>query len=500
LPGGAAAEAPAAEVPAPEAAPGAAPAVTAPGLPAVAIALHQELARTCQVCHRAGGPAQMTRYKLDGQREADLTASRAFVDLANPAGSPLVTKAAGQAHGGGAPWPPGSPGQQALLAWIAAGAPDHPPPAAAGAPTTAASEASPAAGPPTPAPVAAPMSPAAPSPHGAPAAHVSATLFGNQLTLNGRFDVNLERRGFDANPWGDGSKTAVQSYHHFLFLGRQAADDPFVFTAELVSLEFYEAGFRLGRGRSWGAHVRAGKLLVPFGNEPLFHQSYGGHAGFDQRVLPAIWASEGLAASGHLQVAGATLSADLYGVRGHALRTAAAVLNLQSDLSPVDDAHPALGGRLGAAFGPLGGFYSAYFNPLGFERRLFMQALDVSLWRWREVPVLDRLVLGLGLLRADVSGGGPGLDYYHFASYWLARVYALDWLYLQYRQGLRTFDNKRNLTFDGRRRGPDDGSTHNFTLAARYRGLSAGLSYFLDFEKADEVKDDLARLWVAYEF
>jgi hypothetical protein len=441
----------------------------------------------------------MTRYKLGGQLEADLAASRAFVDTGNPTASPLISKAAGLPHGGGAIWPPDSPGQKLLLAWIAAGAPDRPP-----APETAVAAPAPAGGAAAPAPAAAPPPAAAAAPSPAAGPHhpprASLTLFGNQLTLNGRFDLNLERRSFEANPWADGSTRALQSYHHFVFLGRQAADDPFVFTAELLSLEFYEAGFRLGRGRHWGAHVRAGKLLIPFGNEPLFHQSYGGSAGFDQRVLPAIWAAEGLAASGHLELSGATLSADLYGVRGHALRRADAVLNLQSDLSPGDDVRPALGARLGAAFGALTGFYSAYFNPLGFDRRLFLQAIDLSVWRWREIPVLDRLVLAMGLLRADVSGGGAGADYYHFASYWMARVYALDWLYLQYRQGLRTFDNKRNLTYDARRAGREDGSTHNFTLGTRYRGLTAGVSYFLNLEKADEVDDDLLRLWVAFEF
>jgi hypothetical protein len=482
---------------------------TAPaGPPAVAVALHQELVRACLPCHRQGAPAGVTRYRLTGDLSGDLAASRTFVDLVARQPGALGSKAAGQTHGGGALWPPGGPGAQALAAWISAGAPDREAP-----PATTSSAAAPAA-PAAPAPVSvAPAPPpATPVPGAGPPAagpgapphghgHGHGLTFGDSFTLNGRFDVNLERRGFEGDPFDDAGKTALTSYHHFLFLGRQSVDDPFLFTAELLSLEFYEAGLRVGpRGRSWRLHLRAGKLLVPFGNEPLFHQSYGGHAGFDQRVLPAVWASEGLAASGLARLRWLTLTGDLYGVRGHALRRAGDVLNLQSDISPGDDARPALGLRLGAAVGPFTGYYSGYFNPLGHDRRLYMQALDLSLWRLRGLPVLDRLVLGMGVLRADVSGGGAGADYYHFASYWLARAYACDWLYLQYRQGLRTFDNKRNLTFDARRRGREDGSTHNFTLAARYRGLVVSLSYYLNLEKADEVDDDLARLAVAYEF
>ena len=57
----------------------------------------------------------------------------------------------------------------------------------------------------------------------------------------------------------------------------------------------------------------------------------------------------------------------------------------------------------------LSAWYSAYFNPLGFGRRLFMQAIDLTLWRQRQIPVLGHFTLGAGLLLADVSGGGPGV-------------------------------------------------------------------------------------------
>jgi hypothetical protein len=182
------------------------------------------------------------------------------------------------------------------------------------------------------------------------------------------------------------------------------------------------------------------------------------------------------------------------------LRQAAAILSLQSDFSAADNLEPGIGLRLGAAYGPITAYYSLYFNPLGFGRRLVMQAADLALWRPRGIPVLDRFVLGVGLLRADVSGAGSGEDYYHFASYYQLRAYVIDWLYLQYRQGLRTFNNRRGVYVDRSRLEGDDASTHTVGVVARYRGLTVGLHYTLNFEKADEVDDDFFRIAVTYEF
>jgi hypothetical protein len=195
-----------------------------------------------------------------------------------------------------------------------------------------------------------------------------------------------------------------------------------------------------------------------------------------------------------------SFTGDLFFVRGYRLKQEDAVLNLQSDVSPADELAPGFGARLGAALSPLTVYYSAFLNPLGFDRRLFMQAVDLSLWRPQGLPVLDRIVLGAGALRADVSGGGAGEDYYHFGSYWQARFYVTSFLFLQYRQGLRTFNNRRGVMLDGTRLTADDGSTHTLALWARYHAVSAAVAYYINLEKADELDDDFLRVTVAFEF
>jgi hypothetical protein len=236
------------------------------------------------------------------------------------------------------------------------------------------------------------------------------------------------------------------------------------------------------------------------------HQTYGGFAGFDQRILPVVWAQEGAAVHLTFQRRALAITDDIYVVRGYGLRAADGVLNLQNDFSPADDVRLGCGNRLGAAFGPLSAWYSTYYNPLGFGRRLFMQAIDVMLWRMRRVPVLGHFSVAAGAMRADVSGGddqgvgGPGKDYYHFGSYLQLRYHPTDWLIVQYRQGLRTFNNRRGVIVDDTRLTSDDGSTHNFGVIARYRGMTAGAYYFINLEKGPEIPNDFFRLLVSYEF
>jgi cytochrome c553 len=482
---------------APSRAPAAPAATGVPFIPAV----HEALTASCSGCHSPGSMADGSRYIIPSDPQRHFEAARALVKPGSAEDSLLYRRARGDDHSAGAVWEQGSQELALLGAWINGGAE-----ATASAPQpTAQGPAQPPSVATVP-PVA--TAPPAASPHGERGGFELGTLPGlGAFRLNGRFDLNYERRGYNDNPFQSGTTQALRSYHQFLFLTRQSAEDPVTATLELISLQFWEIGMRVSP-KDWPVHVslKLGKLLVPFGAEPLFHHSYGGLAGFDQRVNPVVWAREGICANARGRWRGFVLSADAYLVSGYRLRRAEDSLNLQSDFAPLDEARLGLGARLGASWGPLSVWYSPYFNTLGFGRRLFLQALDVAVWRPRELPVLSHFSLGVGLLRADVSGGasegfgGPGADYYHFASYVQLRYYPRDWLYVQYRQGLRTFTNRRGVLLDKTDLTPEDGSSHNIGVVARWRGLSAGLYHFWNLEKVDEVPDDFLRLGVTFEF
>lgn len=459
--------------------------------------LHALLSSACAECHAEGKAAASSRYLTNPASQKHFEAARTLVQPGSPTNSLLYLRARGDAHPPGAVWPAGSSELALLAGWIDGGAlgseGDNPSlPQAAAAPSSSAPQAS------------------APGPSTGTGAHGGLSLGTlpvlGSFRLNARFDLNYERLGYNNNPFSAEAQNALRSYHHFLFLTRQSAEDPFTFTVELLTLQFWEVGYRISReGSPVRISAKVGKLLVPFGSEPLFHHSYGGLAGFDQRVLPPVLAREGAAVNVERRWGALALSGDAYLIAGYALKRADGVLSLQSDFAPLEETRPGVGARLGAAWGPFCLWYSAYFNALGFGRRLFLQAIDLAIWRPRGIKVLEDFSFGAGVLRADVSGGkeqgygGSGADYYHFASYFQLRYYPRDWLYLQYRQGLRTFNNRRGVILDETKLTVDDGSAHNLGVVVRWGGFSAGLYHYWNLEKADELPNDFTRLMVAYE-
>jgi hypothetical protein len=80
------------------------------------------LTARCASCHAPGQAAGQTALLFTGDQAADYAAARMFVDLGQPAASRLLSKAAGQGHGGGSILRPESPEYATLLAWTQGGA------------------------------------------------------------------------------------------------------------------------------------------------------------------------------------------------------------------------------------------------------------------------------------------------------------------------------------------------------------------------------------------
>jgi hypothetical protein len=470
--------------------------------PVYAPIAHQILQDQCGSCHAEAAFAGSTALSLTGDPARDYATARALVILEDPPASPLLSKARGIAHGGGATLDSQSADYNQLLAWIEAGAlgpsaADVPAPSTEPAEPDTEIDATTGASVP-PAKSGDRLGDGTPVPTAAPSRLPFSLPY--HLRLNGRFDLSYERRDYKNHPFGPG-RNALQTYHHFLFLSRSGADDPFGFNIEVLTQQFFEFNARFTTKNNRAKFlIKAGKILVPFGDEPLYHSSYGGKTGFDQELLPVIWSQPGIALNVHVDAGPVSFSNDTYAVQGYALRAPDGVLNLQGDFSTFDDFHFGVGDRLGISWAPLTAWYSLQVNPLGHDRMLLLQAFDFEFWRLRDVPFLSDLVVGFGAVRADVSGGGAGNDYYHFGSYGQLRYYPLDWLYIQYRWGLKTFDNRRGVYFDDTRMDERDGSSHNLSIAATWKGLYATVQMFWNLEKANEQDNDFLRFTVGYAF
>lgn len=325
------------------------------------------------------------------------------------------------------------------------------------------------------------------------------SVAGGQLTLHGKFDIAYERGGYtDKITMGT---DAVRNYHHFVFLDYQPTDHPFFFTAEIIDQYFYTAGARHKfEGTPWRVSGKLGKVMVPFGGEPLFHNTYGGLSGFDQQILPVVFSRHGVVGQVQYSRDMWRFTNEVYAVHGYELPASDEVLSLQTDLSSPDDARIAVGDRVGLGWGPFALWYSVLYNKLDFGRHLVMQGLDISLWRIAAVPVLEDIGLRAGLMRADVSGAGSGEDYYHFGDYLELRYYPVDWLYLRGRTGARTTDNRGGVYFDENREDQKDTSAHSVAVVYNENGWRAGLYYFWRTERVDERDNDLLRVRMGYEF
>ena len=479
-----------------------APAAAGEGFPP---ALAAAIRDSCGSCHAPGENAFGVHESDDAALAAEV---RKHVQPGASKASVLWLRAKGEDHGGGEVWAEGSPELTQLAAWIDAGASTGASPATAAAPAAPAADAPVAAAPAAPAKDAAVKEGGRPGhPHGAN----GLTLFSlpglGSVRLNGRFDLNYERRGYNDHPFQKQGDNAIRSYHQFLFLSRESAEDPVTASIEVLGLAFWELGVRVSpKDADYRLNAKLGKLVIPFGADPIYHHEYGGLAGFDQKVLPTFWAREGISLNGYKRFGPLQVGGDVYAVLGYALRRQDASLNLTSDFATADAAKVGFGARVGVNYGPGSVWYSGYYNKLNWGRQLYMQAVDVALQGPRGIPVLEKFNLGAGALRADISGGegygfgGANDDYYHFGSYLRARFYPTRWLYLQYRTGLRTFDNKRDFYIDDTDLTATDGHTHSLGVQARWRGLTGGIFHMWNFEKRDEAQDDFTRLVVAYEF
>ncbi len=313
--------------------------------------------------------------------------------------------------------------------------------------------------------------------------------------LNGRFDLAYEVDGFALDNTDD-AKNSLRNYHHFIFVSRNRQSEFFSFNAEILDLSFYEVGLKFGEKHQ----LRFGKVLVPFGADPLFHRSYGGVSGIDQKMLPFVWAELGAVLSCNLHQAGMTsIDNEFFAVSG-ITGDADKALSLTG---PADAGTVALGDRLRVGFGKWSSTVSLYWDRYDGDYNMLLWGIDVAAG-YGFIPGLKNLSMQAGFIRAEVQGSEKSglINYFHFGDY-LQLDYRLPahmgW---RYRAAIVAMENHKGLFFDDRdsKKTSADTMAHSFSLWKRHHGFSVTAELIVNVEAAGEVDNDLFRLTTAVDF
>lgn len=314
--------------------------------------------------------------------------------------------------------------------------------------------------------------------------------FGN-IKINGKFDLAFESREFNTNPLQ--GKPSLINYHHFVFLTWRKKDSKFFFTSEVVERYFYEFGAKIDP-----ISLKFGKILVPFGPDPLFHKSYGGLVGFDQKFLPVVWSEHGIDVSYTYKGKDFGLINEIYIV--NAPRGDQSKVFLPNAPSSLDKF--AVGDRITIGVSKIMIFLSGYFNQYRSKYNYIMGAADVSLpYGFFGTGILERFSLSAGVLRANVEGDPNKVGkYFHFADYLRLGVMLPMNLEFRFISGTKTIQNYEGLVYDKSTADENDTTSFNFALIYRREGFSTQFQYIINMEGRYERKDDLFRVMVGYEF
>lgn len=312
------------------------------------------------------------------------------------------------------------------------------------------------------------------------------------LLINGKFDVSFELREFYGNPFQ--GKPSLTNYHHFIFISRRKAEDKFFFTAEVIERYFYEFGANFDRFA-----LKFGKVLVPFGADPLFHHNYGGLTGFDQKFVPFVWSEHGGVFTAHIlknPEKKTILSNDLFLVNAPSGDP-----TKEFSIGKGDPSKFAIGDRVRFGYSHLIVYGSVYWTQYSKNYDLFMWGGDVSLaYGFLPYSLLKNLAVKAGFAYINVEGDPVKIgNYFHFSDY-LRIDYKLPLNFtFRFLVGTKTMLNYKYPFYDKSTADTNDETAYNFALVYNRNGFSLQVQYVIKVE-AKEQKDDFARIMVGFEF
>ncbi len=244
-----------------------------------------------------------------------------------------------------------------------------------------------------------------------------------------------------------------------------------------------------------------GKILIPFGSDPLIHHSYGGLTGFDQELVPFIWSEHGFNLSLRAENKDTLIINEVYIVNAPK-GTPDEVLLLTFTSSPDK---LALGDRLTVGYRDFIFYLSLYWNQYSGRYNSILWGVDISFSPRQFISKLSFLSVSYGFLLADIQANPTKLGRYsHFGNY-IRLAFALPSNFQLRLMSGRQLINDGTISYNifpsgllplGSNKKALIKSILNFALMYRKKFFFSQLQYLIYLED----KKDKLRFMVGFEF
>ncbi|MBN8542348.1 MAG: hypothetical protein J0L82_18300 [Deltaproteobacteria bacterium] len=311
------------------------------------------------------------------------------------------------------------------------------------------------------------------------------------LSIMGRVDLTSDYGA--GNPVGttngDSTKYEKLTNNHFFLFLKAKPSERVSFMGEFVGQNFFTVDFEATKSLS----ISFGKILIPFGDTRYFHHFYGGIAGYGATsgiMLPNIWSAPGFS----LGWKWSNMKFDTYVVQTLGQDAGATDPVSINSSSATSNRRQAAGLR--SSFSPLdrvGIILSAYHGDYTPSVPLTIGGFDINA-EYGAIPwgVLKHLRFSYGVANAWLKTVVQGIDYEKRGDYAVIGTNYLNPVEIRVRYGTYLNDTRAKSQFD----------VHNFNLGVNFPVdvLRVLLEYQLNYEAANEVENDVARVMVSLDF
>ncbi len=314
---------------------------------------------------------------------------------------------------------------------------------------------------------------------------------GSGLSIMGRVDLTSDYGAGNAigGATSDATKYEKLTNNHFFLFLKAKPSERVSFMGEFVGQNFFTVDFEATKSLT----VSFGKILIPFGDTRFFHHFYGGISGYGATsgiMLPNIWSAPGFS----LGWKWSNMKFDAYVVQTmgqDAVATDPVSINSGATIS---NRRQAIGIRSSFALMEgvgiiVSGYHGDYTPGIPLTLGGFDLNADYGALSW---GAFKRLRFSYGIANAWLKTVADGIDYEKRGDYVVIGTNYLNPVEVRVRYGTYLNDTRAKSQAD----------VHNFNLGVNFPVdvLKVLVEYQMNFEAANEVENDVARIMVSLDF